>query len=322
MKLTKKYIGFIFLLSAMLLVGCSGDDSPNADPTGDEKEIRLNAEVWQVMEGTRAATYDNSTLTSGSFKCYAYNDGETSLYLDGLTVSYSAGQWSFDAGRQVWPDNVLNFFAHMPADLDGTCYSFSSYTEDTPVLTCADLPVTITRGSDATTKELIVAYAPQQDKAGTNSSLQPTPGQVALSFKHPFARVRFKLSAESGSNVIVNSITIPAIYRDGTCTFNGLANPQTFTWSSLDDNDEGLVISAPSVGSQATDDGAYYLVIPNNYGSKTFTVSATRTDWSNVTKDISADVTVNWQAGRSYTYTLTLSKYALKVDIDKYTEQW
>ena len=336
----KHYIKSLVMLATMLLVACGSgsdgfDDEPqNVADNASPQEIRLNANVWHMMEGTRATTYDSDDdLQSGTFKTYVYVDGETNQYISGSTVSYVTDHWEFDDGKHYWPlSGALNFFCYMPYDLANTCCTIDptayadpgnldGYSEDTPRFTCTDLPVTITRGSD-NTNELILAYAAQQDRAGTNSTLQPTAGEVALSFKHPFARVCFKLSAESGTHVVINSITIPAIYRDGFCTFNGAASPQTFTWSSLADNDEGLVISPPSAGSQATDDDAFYLVIPNNYGTKTFTVNATWDDWSVVTKNVSADVTVNWQAGYSYTYTFTLSKYALKVDVAKYTEQW
>lgn len=324
MKLTKKYIGFIFLLSAMLLIGCSGDDSPNADPTGDEKEIRLNAEVWQVMEGTRATTYDNSTLTSGSFKCYAYNDGETSLYLNGLTVSYSAGRWSFDAGSQVWPDNALNFFAHMPANLEGTCYTFDpeayngeannyGYSEDCPRIVCTGLPYVITSNND-NAKELIYAYTPIQSKAEHGVS------GVTMTFKHPLARVYFKISDTSGTAVKINSVTIEDIYHSGTCTFNGTAT----TWTPTGSQDSDLVVTCSPQLSSTNNSVGPFLVLPQTFATnRTFTVNATWTNWSNVEKNVSASVNVgSWQPGYSYTYTFTLSEYVLKVDIDKYTEQW
>ena len=325
-----RYITLSVVLTAALtlLSACSdSDDAPTtaAPAEAAPQEVHFNANVWQVMQGNRASTYDSQPAIQAEtkgFKCYAYVDGSTDLYIDGSTVKYVTDHWEFQDGKHYWPmTGALNFFALMPSDLSGTCCSYSSYTEDAPIVTCADLPVTFTRGID-TTQELILAYAAQQDKAGTNSTLQPTPGQVALTFKHPFARVRFKLSAESDGYVVVNRITIPAICRDGTCTFNG-ASPQSFTWSSLADNDEGIVISAPSAGQQATDDDAYYLVIPNNYGTKTLTINGTWTDWSNVTKDLSTSVTLNWEPGYSYTYTLTVTKYALKVETtNTYTEQW
>ena len=337
MKMKKPHYIYMGMLAAMLLAACSKDDGDSSQPAPQEDlEIRFNADVWQVLEGSRATTYDDQTAIqeeAKGFKTYAYVDGSTTQYISGSDVTYDTDHWQFEDGKHYWPlSGALNFFCYMPSDLentyctiDPTAYAdpgnLDGYSEDTPRFTCTDLPVAITCGSDDT-NELIMAYAAQHDRAGTNSTLQPTAGEVALSFKHPFARVCFKLSAESGTHVKVNSITIPAIYRDGLCTFNGAASPQTFSWSSLADNDEGLVISAPSAGAQATDDDACYLVIPNNYGTKTFTVNATWDDWSNVSKDVSADVTVNWQAGYSYTYTLTLSKYVLIVDVEKYTEQW
>jgi hypothetical protein len=42
-----------------------------------------------------------------------------------------------------------------------------------------------------------------------------------------------------------------------------------------------------------------------------------------VTKDLSADVSFDWEPGYSYTYTLTVTKYALKVETEEtFTEQW
>lgn len=315
------------LLSAILLLaGCSGSDSEEQEKDGDSQpEIRLNAEVWNMMEGTRATTYDDlAALQAGTFKCYAFVDGETTQYISGSTVSYSASEWTFDDGKHYWPaTGALNFLAYMPHDLANTCCTIDptayvnpgnldGYSEDCARVVCTNLPVEITKGID-TTKELLIAYAAQQDKAGSVPAKQSTPGKVALTFKHPFAKVRFVLSAASGTNVKVNSITIPAIKNNGSFTFDG----STTTWTPNGDY-ANLVIS----GNPATDNDAVYLVIPNDYGSKTLTVNATWDDWSNVTTNVSASVNFNWTAGYSYTYTLTLSKYALKVDTEKYTEQW
>ena len=200
------------MLAALLLAACS-DDTP--DTSAEAQEIRFRADVWQVMEGTRATTIDNAAaLQAESFKCYAYVDGTTDRYIDGATVSYSSAtdpNWTFDDGKHYWPaSGALNFFVHLPATLpsyctfDPTAYDAESnddgYSEYCPRLTCTGLPVSLTAGSDAT-KELVYAYTANQSKAGQGSS------GVALTFKHPFARVKFKLSETSGSNVVVNSVT-------------------------------------------------------------------------------------------------------------------
>ena len=317
MNVTKGHIRVLLLLVAVLLVGCTEPELPRSEA---QEEICLDAAVWHMMSGAplRAMTYDNqAALQAGTFKCYAYNDGTTTQYIAGSTVSYNGSQWLFNDGKHYWPaEGALNFLAYMPHDLantyctiDPTAYDVSEnpdgYSEDCARVVCANLPVAITKGSDAT-RELVLAYTGGQTKS-TNS------GMVDLTFMHPFARVCFKLSNASGTNVTVNSITIPDIKNNGSFTFDGT----TTTWTLTGDNAD-FVLS----GNPATDNDAVYLVIPGNYGSKTLTVNATWEEWSDVTKNVTADVTFNWAVGYSYTYTLTLSKYALTVDTDKYTEQW
>ena len=322
------------MLAAVLLAACSND---TPDTSAEAQEIRFNADVWQMMDGTRATTISSNTdlEAMGSFTCYAYVDGSTDKYIDGSTVSFSASttpNWIFTDGKHYWPaTGSLNFFAFMPAadtywTFDSTPYDAGSnpdgYSEDSPRIVCTDLPVNITAGSDKP-QELILAYAASQDKNGSNTSLQPTPGQVALNFMHPFARIFLKLSPESGSGVSVNRVTIAGVKNKGTATFDGT----TTTWTPSGDATNFVVSGVPASGSTpavpATGDTPY-LVIPQTFAANlTFTVNATWTDWSNVTKDISASVNVGeWQPGHSYTYTLTLNKEALIVETEKYTEQW
>lgn len=320
----------VMLLTAGLLAACSTDDD-GIDNGGGATEIRLNADCWRVMEGTRAVTYDSDAqLQASSFACYAYEDGTTTQYISGSTVSYSDSQWTFDDGKHYWPaSGALNFFAYMPADLIGTYCTFDptaydasdnadGYSDDSPRIVCTNLPVSFTVGSDDT-QELIFAYTADQDKFGTNSTLQPTPGYVGLTFKHPFARVCFKQSEANSSNVKINSVTVSGIKNNGTCTFDG----STIVWTPSGDATALTVSGIPATNTPATGND-FYLVVPQTFASNiTFTVNATWTDWSNVTKNVSATVNVgSWVAGYSYTYTLTLDKFALTVDAKKFTEQW
>lgn len=315
----------VMLLTAGLLAACSTDDN-GIDNGGGATEIRLNADSWRVMEATRAVTYDSDAdLQDDAFKCYAYEDGTTTQYISGSTVSYSDSQWTFDDGKHYWPaSGALNFFAYMPASLTNTCCDFDptaydsssnpdGYSDGTVRITCTSLPVSITAGND-NTQELILAYTEDQDKFGTNSTLQPTPGYVGLTFKHPFARVCFKQSEANSSNVTINSVTVSGIKNNGTCTFDG----STIVWTPSGDATALTVSGTPATGND------FYLVMPQTFASNlTFTVNATWTDWSNVTKNVSASVNVgSWVAGYSYTYTLTLDKFALTVDAQKFTEQW
>ena len=310
----------MLLVTPGLFSACSSDDPIPTTNNAPDSEILMDANVWQVMEGTRATTFDNDAALrgeTGGFKCAIYYENTTNQYLDYTTVNWSGSQWLWNDGKHYWPPSGnLDFFAYMPATQPGYVTNITnsiietgSGPEPQPYFNCTNLPLTLTP-TDATT-EFIWALTRGQNKTANASG-------VTMNFKHPFARIKFKLSAASGTNVAVNSITIPDVYRNGRCTLSGTGNTATCTWSNLSDSSNDLVIS----GDPATNDDVVYLVIPYNYGSKTLTANATWSDWSTATKDVSASVAFNWEAGYSYIYTLTLSKEALIVDVNKYTEQW
>ncbi len=310
------------LLTAGLLAACSTDDD-GIDNGGGATEIRLNADCWQVMKGTRAATFDNATQLqdeTGGFMCCVYDYGTTTPYFDAVSVIYDNEEdaWKFQDGKHYWPaTGALDFFAYMPATLPSYITDVSdvagqvTYTSGNPQFKCVSLPVT-NAGQDGI-KEFIFAMAANQDKTHQGAT------GVALNFMHPFARVCFKQSEANSSNVKINSVTVSGIKNNGTCTFDG----STIVWTPSGDATALTVSGIPATNTPATGND-FYLVVPQTFASNiTFTVNATWTDWSNVTKDVSATVNVgSWVAGYSYTYTLTLDKFALTVDAEKFTEQW
>lgn len=316
-----QYFGFIAFLMAIVcpLSGCSDDDST---PREAVRDIRFSADIWQVMDATRASIFGAGAV-NGSFMVYAYNYNSETNYINGKEVIYSDGVSSWADTPQRWPESgALDFFAFMPTTLPSYCTFNSSpyanpgnvdgYSAGNPRIVCSGLPVSLTAGSDDT-QELVYAYIQNQSKAGQGAT------GVTLTFKRPFARVYFKLADGLSSLVTINQVTIAGIKNNGTCSFDG----STTTWTPSGDA-TNLEVTAPSDGSPATGDTPY-LILPQDFASNlTFTVNATWTDWSNVTKDVSASVNVgSWQAGYSYTYTFTLSKYALKVETTRtYTEQW
>ena len=316
-----KYIA-LCLLVTLLASACSKDGADGNEVTNRneaKKEIGIKPDVWKMAEATRATTYDNSALVSSGFKCTAYNAGtatvNTDANINGTSVTWSDSRWVFYGGSRYWPTSGdLDFFAYAPTSPSYVAVTYAvagTPAAAAPHFTCSDLPLSLTP-SDAT-QEFIWALTTGQNKADQGES------GVTMTFRHPFARVKFKRSASSSANVTVNSITIPAIYRDGTCTLTGTGNTATSTWSGLDDNDDGLVIT----GSPATSDDTFYLVIPNNYGSKTLSVAITWKEWDvEYSETLTAPLTINWAAGYSYTYSLTITKNDLKVDVEKFTEQW
>lgn len=309
---------FLLLSAVLLLSGCSGSESDEQEKGGgSQPEILFNADVWRVMERTRATTFDNQAAlqTEGSFTCYAYNNGETTKYIDGVGTSWNSPYWSIE-GRPSWPGTgYLDFFAYMPANMTNTHCTFDStpyeaesnpdgYSVDMPRIVCTNLPVNITVGEDNTT-ELIYAYVSYQNKDNAGSG-------VVLTFKRPFARIYFK-KADGLTGVTINSVTIAGIMNNGSCTFDGT----TTAWTPSGDA-ANLVVS----GSPATGDTPY-LVLPQELGNKTITVKASWTSWGSVTTNVSTTLNLgSWEAGHSYTYTFTLKDEVLIVDVNKFTEQW
>lgn len=291
----------LFIPAALLLAGCSSDDGGS----GDTSKILLRTGVTEVTEGTRASTYDvvADLEAEGSFTCAAYEAGTTTPFISPTRVDWtgSGNVWEFSDGEHRWPrKGSLDFFAYFPATLPD--YASVSYSPSASTLTCTNLPVALT--PEDGTKEFVYAIAKGQSQ---NDHIE---SGVSLYFKHVFARLKFDLSAANGTNVTVNSITIPGVYRNGTCILG-----DSPSWSGLD-NTGDLVIT----GTSAT---ATYLVIPNNYVTKTITVNATWNGWTeNITKDVTASVDIDWMLGYSYTYELTLDNYVLQVNAEKYTEQW
>lgn len=330
-----RYISCVLLALTCLLTACSsgGNGSeeldppapnPTPNPTPENQEIKLNANVWNMMEGMRASTYDDQAAiqTEGHFTCTVYQANTTTPYINTTTVDWNGdptNKWLFSDGKHYWPaTGNLDFFAYMPKAGSLPLYITTGPTyavngTPAPSFVCTDLPVTFNTSSADATQEFIWALTPGQNKASQGAT------GVTMTFRHPFARVYFKIADASGTAVSINSITISGIKNNGTCTFDGT----TSTWVPSGDPTNLVVTCSTPLTTSGTTTIGNFLVLPYSYdGTKTFTVNATWTDWSNVTKDVSADVTVNWQAGYSYTYTFTLSKYALKVDTSKYTEQW
>ena len=306
-----------FILAAILLSACSGDSAdditPDAKSSGDKTEIKVNADVWRMMEGTRVTTYDNAATIQEDlegFTCTAYDAGTTTVNttsnVSGTLVKWNttATKWEFEDGIHKWPSSgSLDFFAYMPvtrpsyisADPAYAVYDHdsdgSTPNKPNPSFTCSGL-------SASAEKEFIYAVVENQNK-DTNS------GAVSLTFQHPFARIKLA-EGTIGSGVTVNEIRLTAINNSGNYTHSA-------GWSSQS-GDATYTITAFG--------DTYYLVVPQNWTGD-IEVDISWNNWGE-TEDatLTATIPTNWEAGHSYTYTFNVSKYALTVNIEKFTEQW
>ncbi len=315
----------------MLLSACSNsDDAPTTTAPAETapQEVLFNANVRSMLDGTRANTIDSNTLLQGQdLKIDAYYHDTETKYLNGAKLHYSSGWKFWDGSAQLhyyWPiegsvydpssANItvssLDFVGSCPFTTPG--YVTPTYSHSTGLSFTCNMSSYMTNTDQASMPEYLVAIA--ADKTYADQGISGVP----LVFKHPFAVIKFVIAAGSGS-VRVNNISIPALYTGATCTYNG----STMSWSSPSGSTAMTQTGVNLKYGTPTTQTDPFIVIPNNYGTKTLTVNCTWDDWSNVTKDLSADVSFDWEPGYSYTYTLTVTKYALKVETEEtFTEQW
>ena len=355
--MTKKLI--TLTLAASLLAACSKDDGKSSEQAGveEDSEIRLNADVWQMIEGTRATMYDGGTLTSGSFTAAAYVDNTTTPYINPVQVDWSVSQWVWSDGKHYWPaSGNLDFFAYMPATapgyITGPTYSIveshpqASFTCTLPMTYDATTP-DAAQGSDL--HEFVWGITVGQNKAGQGAS------GVTMKLRRPFARLRFQLAA-SHPDIQINSITFKKLKYGGTCTLNNTDIADTYyytksAWSSLtpegtsnlvmtlaSKNEENKWVTAdvnkfntnpasvvPIGGwSESAHQYVDLIVIPQEWTGE-IEVNASWKDWGDTLVEHTLTTTVpaiTWQAGYSYTYTFNITPEDLVVNLTNFTEQW
>ena len=337
------YILFSMLMAVVVLTACGGsdiiDDDNNVDApkplATSNEEIRVKTNIASMM--TRATVYDNSNLQSENILINAYYYNTNTKYLDDVKLHYDSS-WKFwsngEPGSQVhyyWPiegsvyDPSSANITVSSLDFVGYCpFSTPSYIT-TPTYNHSTHNITFTATMPTTTietidymdsqadfKEFMYAIALDQTK-NTNS------GTVNMTFKHPFAYVKFNLSSATTKNVTVNEITINDLKTSGSCSFNGT----TSTWSGQ--SGEATMKLTEVLHRDTREATSPFLVIPNDYGEtqKTLTVKIEWREWDEVHNyTFTTPLDINWAAGYSYTYSLTITKDDLKVDIEKFTEQW
>ena len=326
------------LFVTLLASACSKDGADGngvSKPNEGTKEIGIKPDVWKMTEATRATTYDNTTLQTESFTVYAYRENTTTAYIDNKTVSYNAPNWIITGRPYYWPaSGDLDFFAYMPATPPSYITAGPTYIASHNVtFTCSSLPMTYssaapTEGQGSSLKEFMFGMALSQNGENAGSG-------VPLQFQHPFARIKLQLAA-SHPNVTINSITFRTIKNNASFTYNHSASTSTWTPSGdatdftltltgdaavFDNNPNTTVpIGGYSAGAHQNE---YFIMIPQNWAG-VIVVNADCLYWGEKKNYSSLTTTVptNWQPGYSYSYTFNISPDDLKVNIEKFTEQW
>lgn len=322
----------LWLLSTLLITACSNDGADGSGVTNPNEqtseEIRFNIKNWQVMQGMprRAQTYNGESDIKNEaegFRCFIYNGNSTTSYNsnEGSVVKWnsSTSKWEFQDGKHYWPmSGDLDFFAYMPATKPSYISNFSYTTARNPQFICTNLPMTYNSasseaGQGSGLQEFIYAMVTDQNKAGQGES------GVELTFAHPFARIKLKLSSTQ-ANIHINTITFKDLKKSGTCSFNGT----TSIWTPTGDATNFVVTLDDDYNANAVL-GTDYIMIPQTW-SGVIEVNAIWTDWDeSVAHTVSVtlpELQRTWAPGTNYTYTFTITETDLIVNTSKYTEQW
>lgn len=315
------------LLVTLLASACSSDggDTPSTPPANTQDEINIKAQVWQVMQGAprRAHTYDNAAAlqTEAQFKCTAYQANSLTAYISTTTVDWDSGdnRWEFNYGTDhyYWPaSGNLDFFGYMPATLPSYIAADPALTYTAAhnvTFTCSGLPMT-NAGQGSSLKEFMFGMALGQN--GTDNA-----SGVNLSFQHPFTRIKMELSASQVDPITIKTITFKTIKTGGTFTYNG----STSTWDTSEgasDNFVATLNQTVTITNAVQTLGEPYLMIPQSWTGQ-IEVRIIWDDWG-VQKEetLTASAPTTWKIGYSYTYSFTISKSALIVNVARFTEQW
>ena len=326
-RISTKHLTLVLL--TLLFAGCSSDSPNDSQSTHQDNkdEIKLNAQVWQVMQASaprRATTYDGGTLSSGSFTASAYVENTATSYINPVQVNWNTDKWVWSDGKHYWPaTGNLDFFAYMPAEKPSYITTGPTYSAPgEPGVPQASFVCTLPMTNDEqgeTCKEFIYALTKGQNK--TNAA-----AGVNLTFKRPFARINFQLAANHPA-IRINSITFKGLKSGGTCSFDG----NTSTWSSLTPDASTVNFVATinqdfSTNANVQARGTTYLMVPQNWTGQ-IEVNASWNDWGDTPVEHTITATLPaekraWAAGTSYTYTFNITLEDLVVNLTDFTEQW
>ena len=307
MRYIRKGAVMLFLLA---LTGCSKDEAGN--DSGAPVPVRFEAGSPEVFKTrTEINTLDdlkNPVKNPNGFGVFAYYTGATAWesakasatpnFMYNQQVTYSSG-WTYTPVK-YWPNangEKVSFFAYAPYTSNTT--GFSTNTD-------AGAPI-ISYTWEASNDLL---YDKQIDQVkGTVSSA------VTFTFKHALAKVEFKIRRKdnSGPPVTLKSFSI-GLYTSGTFNLGTESWTPTSERVSQTIRSTDLAVTEFTAGT-AQGLGSSMLVIPDLKYTINYTIDGNEYTHNNVS-------ITGLNKGNSYTIIFTIDGDVIKVDTQKFTEQW
>ena len=302
------------MFAAVALIGCNREDVP----VSPQEQHAISFD----NVSTRAELSDLQRDGFGVWALFV-NEAQPNGYwlLDNARVYLKDGDWTYD-NPQLWVSNsVFGFFACYPQN--------AGFVKDVE-----NMSVTMTYETrDAANEDILVATTfVDTHTAGYDET-------VPLTFKHLFTKINIRVKQNKGTNerdnFIIDKITLRNVKTKGTCKafqdedvvweYPENASTKTFTKEIGGDNiidfeegimlsDEGLLLLPQTIGVNSIElEVAFRVGLEGNTDISTFESKTYKAFLPN---------TVNWESGKSYTYTAQVSTYNPIVFLPPMVESW
>lgn len=301
-------VGFLCLVSASCSDGMDGD---SGDRLPDGRYPMTFTAAVDGLTATRVAKDNNGktiwsendlvaiSMDGGqSHKVYKITDAGTGAMSPNNTVGS-------DANTLYWSKTTENIAAWYPV----TCTIGSGEGE----VSIAD------QSSGFGTLENIL-HAPGDEYLYSNNS--GSKGSVAFTFRHALAKVKVTLKKEDGKSDFtddeISNATVAFMgYTAGTLGYGGMARTGKDENKAIQSKKE---VVTPSDGSGTSTTTYTALLIPQQMEKKQFIKVTIGTDDYYYTPTNSTDA--NLEAGKAYSYTITVKKEGLTVQANFYEITW
>lgn len=291
-------ISSFLCLAALLAASCTTSLT-------DEPDTTARAIAFGTTQADTRAAVNGTSLTSGSFDVWGwYGDNGTNdvNVFDGEKVTGVNSVWTYDGTRYWIPGKTYNFYAVHPAGLNASVNASGT-------ITVTDFDCSATGGAAV---DLMTATAP--GLLGSNAQT------VGLEFEHELARIKFTVKSEN-TVATVSSFKMYGVNYQGTLTKGATASWSLVTACTAKNTPYKLENFAFNTTNGFEKDVlGDVLLIPHTDLTNAKLEIAYR--YQNETADristIGLQTTdiVQWDAGKSYSYTLTIKGGELVITVN------
>lgn len=280
----KLFTTFFFASVLLTATSCTNEVTDSLQDNAHDNAIAFGTP--QTKAAIESSFPDGSAFAVWGW--YTNTDDTTGNPFDQETVTNNGGTWNYSGGTRYWVlEATYNFYAVYPNTVNAKCTSDGA-------ITITDFDAS-TAGADAV--DLMTAEA-RDIKYDNADEIQP----VGLTFNHLLAKVNIVAQSEGGTANISN-VQLTGIKARGS--YDSSSNS---VWT-LNDNSHTFTAYNVSANQITTDLFGDLLLPPQEINGSTLSITYSYGGGTPETRTatLPTNTITQWEAGLSYTYTLTLT---------------